>query len=354
MPRTARSRSALPETIAALLPPSSSSERPNRSATRGPTSRCAQQGHARVLHQRLTDLRTAEQHLRESLGGVVLGDRPREHRVAGQGGERGQLGGLPDDRVAADQGDGGVPRPHRGREVEGGDHADHAEGVPGLHQPVTGALRGHGAAVQLARQPDREVADVDHLLDLTAGLGGDLPGLDTHQDREVVLVLGQQLAEPLHQRPARRRRHPAPDAERLVGAADRLVDVRRVPPAQRRDLLPVDRRAGGHITPQRVHVDAAATGGVEGQGGQLGLGRDARHAPFLHDTPGRSGREFRPVESGLNPQTMLSSGRRPRSAKRSTASAVTSTGGVRPSTRSRSTSPIAGPIRKPCPENPVA
>ena len=39
MPRTARSRSALPETTAALLPPSSSSERPNRSATRGPTAR---------------------------------------------------------------------------------------------------------------------------------------------------------------------------------------------------------------------------------------------------------------------------------------------------------------------------
>ena len=39
MPRTARSRSALGATTAALLPPSSSSERPNRSATRGPTSR---------------------------------------------------------------------------------------------------------------------------------------------------------------------------------------------------------------------------------------------------------------------------------------------------------------------------
>ena len=39
MPRAARSRSALALTTAALLPPSSSSERPNRSATRGPTAR---------------------------------------------------------------------------------------------------------------------------------------------------------------------------------------------------------------------------------------------------------------------------------------------------------------------------
>ena len=39
MPRVARSRSADGPTIAALLPPSSSRERPNRAATRGPTSR---------------------------------------------------------------------------------------------------------------------------------------------------------------------------------------------------------------------------------------------------------------------------------------------------------------------------
>ena len=38
MPRTARSRSALGATTAALLPPSSSSERPRRAATRGATS----------------------------------------------------------------------------------------------------------------------------------------------------------------------------------------------------------------------------------------------------------------------------------------------------------------------------
>ena len=39
MPRVVRSRSALGPTIAALLPPSSSSTRPNRPATRGPTAR---------------------------------------------------------------------------------------------------------------------------------------------------------------------------------------------------------------------------------------------------------------------------------------------------------------------------
>ena len=345
MPRTARSRSALPETTAALLPPSSSRLRPNRSATRGPTSAAhpgraggAEQRDAGVVDQRLADLGAAEQHLRERLGRAVLGDRPGEHRVAGQRGERGELGGLPDDRVAADQGDGGVPGPDRGREVEGGDHADDAERVPGLHQPVAGALRGHRAAVELARQPDREVADVDHLLDLAARLGGDLPGLDADQGRQVVLVLGEQLAEPLHQRPARRRRHPAPGQERLARAADRLVDVRRVPPAQRRDLLAVDRRAGGDVAAERIDVDAAAAGGVEGQRGQLGLGGDRGHGSFLR-TP---------------TSTMLSSGRTPEPNRLDARPRTSTTGRPAAATRSRSTSPIAGPIRKPWPEKPVA
>jgi hypothetical protein len=36
---------------------------------------------------------------------------------------------------------------------------------------VAGALAGDGQAVQLARQADREVADVDHLLHLAEALG---------------------------------------------------------------------------------------------------------------------------------------------------------------------------------------
>ena len=45
---------------------------------------------------------------------------------------------------------------------------DDAERVPGLHQPVARALGRHRPAVQLPRQADGEVADVDHLLDLAA------------------------------------------------------------------------------------------------------------------------------------------------------------------------------------------
>ena len=87
--------------------------------------------------------------------------------------------------------------------------------MPGLHQPVPGTLGGDGLAVQLPRQADGELADVDHLLHLAEGLGGDLARLDGHQRGEIVLVLDEQLAEPRHQRAAHRCRRRAPRGERL-------------------------------------------------------------------------------------------------------------------------------------------
>ncbi len=217
MPRTARSRSADGVTMAALLPPSSSSTRPNRSATRGPTclpirtdpvaDTSATRGSSTSSSptsrppriSRLTRGRCAD-----------IGAGPLDQRLAGDRGQRGELGGLPHHGVAAHQRDRGVPRPHRDREVEGGDDADHTQRVPGFHQPVPGPLGGDGAAVQLTRQPDGEVADVDHLLHLAEGLGGDLARLDGHQRRQIGLVRAQQLAQARHQLAAHRRRGGAP------------------------------------------------------------------------------------------------------------------------------------------------
>ena len=99
--------------------------------------------------------------------------------------------------------DRGVPRPHRDRKVERGDDADDAERMPGLHQPVTGALGGDGPAVQLPRQADGELADVDHLLHLAEGLGGDLACLDRDECRR---------DRPCARRAARRAGPPVPRA----------------------------------------------------------------------------------------------------------------------------------------------
>ena len=188
MPRTARSRSADGVTIAALLPPSSSSALPNRCATRGPTCRpirtdpvALQQRHPRIVDQLLADLAAALDQPADLAGAPDIGAGPLDQRLARQRGQRRQLRGLPHHGVAAHQRDRGVPRPHRDREVERGDDADDAERMPGLHQPVAGPFGGDGPAVQLPRQADGELADVDHLLHLAERLGGDLAGLDRHQ-----------------------------------------------------------------------------------------------------------------------------------------------------------------------------
>jgi hypothetical protein len=138
------------------------------------------------------------------VGGAVEQCRAR------RGGQGGQLSGLPHHRVTADDRDGGVPRPHCGREVERRHHTDDTDRMPGLHEPMPRTLRWHCAAFQLARQAHREVADIDHLLDLTEGLRGDLADLNTDEVGDVGLVLGQQLAEALDELPANRRGHGAP------------------------------------------------------------------------------------------------------------------------------------------------
>ena len=155
MPRTARSRSADGATIAALLPPSSSSSLPNRPATRGATARPiagraggADQGHPRVVDERLADRRGPPSTSGgDRLGGADPAGRLGEQRLAGERGEQRLLRRLPHHRVAADERERGVPRPHRDREVERADDADHPERVPLLHHPVTGPLGGDRQAV---------------------------------------------------------------------------------------------------------------------------------------------------------------------------------------------------------------
>ena len=63
-----------------------------------------------------------------------------------------------------------------------------AERVPLLHHAVAGPLGGDREAVELARQADREVADVDHLLHFAEALRHDLAGLERDQRAERLLA----------------------------------------------------------------------------------------------------------------------------------------------------------------------
>ncbi len=172
-----------------------------------------------------TDVGTSLEHLVETTRSAELGGGALEQGVACQRGQRRLVGRLPQHRVAGDEGEGGVPRPHRDGEVERRDHGARAHRVPRLHQAVARSLAGDRQAVQLARQADGEVADVDHLLDLAETLGADLAGLDRHQLTEVGLVLAQQLTEPADQPAADRRRRRPPLGEGLDGGRHGGVDV---------------------------------------------------------------------------------------------------------------------------------
>ena len=186
-------------------------------------------------------LHQAGRHIAGALGGAG------KDRLAGKRGQRRLFRWLPDDRVAADQRKRRVPRPDGDGEVEGRDDADDAERMPGFHHAVAGTLGGDGQTVELARQADGEIADVDHFLDFAEAFGRDLADFDGDQAAEIGLGGAQFLAEQADQFAALRRRHHAPDAEGFVGLFDRGGGFRRRNRLQRCDLLARHRAAHDQV-----------------------------------------------------------------------------------------------------------
>ena len=183
--RSARSRRASSVTMIALLPPSSRIVRPNRpattSATRRPTAvepvNEISGSRGSVQHLLADDAAGADDEV-EDARHAVIGHHAIGDVLHGDRGERRRLGRLPDDGIAADRGDRGVPRPDGDGKIERRDHADRAERMPLLHHPVARPLGGERQAVELARQADREVADVDHLLHFAVAFGANLAHLE--------------------------------------------------------------------------------------------------------------------------------------------------------------------------------
>ena len=67
--------------------------------------------------------------------------------------------------------------------------------MPLLVHAVPRPLRSDGEAVELTRQTDGEIADVDHLLYFAFTLRLDLPHLECHQGAEWFLVFAEQVPE---------------------------------------------------------------------------------------------------------------------------------------------------------------
>ena len=102
---------------------------------------------------------------------------------------------LPNDAVAADEGERGIPRPNCSRKIKSRDDRDHAERMPEFSQRMVRALRYDRSAVELAGQPHRVVADVNHLLNFAETFRANLADLQRDEVREIGLVLAQFVSE---------------------------------------------------------------------------------------------------------------------------------------------------------------
>jgi hypothetical protein len=119
--------------------------------------------------------------------------------------------------------------------------------MPRLGQPVAGTLGRDRATVQLAREPDSEVADVDHLLDLAEPLLRDLPDLEGDERAERLLLAAELVAEEPDELTASRCWDVAPGLEGGRGAPDRSGGLGLARPRDARDLLAGDRRLDDEV-----------------------------------------------------------------------------------------------------------
>jgi hypothetical protein len=202
-----------------------------------------------VIDQNLTDVAATDEQRDEPLGRLAsrfaeARQRPLEQRYRRESRERRLLRRLPDRAVAADQRQRRVPGPDRNGEVECRNDAGDAKRVPALHHPVLGAFGRNRQAIELPRQANGEIADVDHLLDFAKPFGGDLSDLDRHQPSERGLADAEFLTEQPDELAAFRSRDRPPLQERRVGFIDRASCAVRVGLADMGDDFARDGRAG--------------------------------------------------------------------------------------------------------------
>ena len=178
-------------TIIALLPPSSSSERPSRAATRGATAPAhrassrsprpaARRGSsASCAHGRpppITHLEQAVGHARRCRSAARCSSVWQASAVSGVCVDGFQITGSPQT-----SGERRVPAQTATGKLKA---VITPTGPSGCHFSIIrwpGPLGGDGQAVELARQADGEVADVDHLLHFAEALLRDLARLERDQ-----------------------------------------------------------------------------------------------------------------------------------------------------------------------------
>lgn len=104
--------------------------------------------------------------------------------------------------------------------IKSRDDRDHAERMPKFSQRMVRALRYDRSAVELAGQPHRVVADVNHLLNFAETFRADLADFQRDEVREIGLVLAQFVSETADEFSAARRGRLTPAEKSLARFAD--------------------------------------------------------------------------------------------------------------------------------------
>ncbi len=155
--------------------------------------------------------------------------------------------------------------------------------MPGFHHAMAGTLRGDGQAIDLARESDGEVADVDHFLHFAKPLGNDLARLQSHHRPQILLGGAQLLAEQPYKFTPAGRRNLAPGQKSVASASEdrRHFGQRRLRNAG--NLNTVDRRADSKRSgPKRLAVQSRACESLTA-GHWFSLVRKARRGPARCD-----------------------------------------------------------------------
>ena len=166
----------------------------------------------------------------------------------GESGQRGFFRRFPDNAVAADQRERGIPCPDRNGEVERRNNERRSQRMPLLHHPVAGTFAGDGQPVQLTRKADGEVANVDHLLHFAQAFGQGLAAIDGDKARKAVLMVPQRIAEKAHQFATARCGNSAPFEENVVRRGDGGFNVGWRGNRHRADLAAVYWGVDGKVT----------------------------------------------------------------------------------------------------------
>src|SRR3984893_17063879 len=109
---------------------------------------CGDDSHSAVVDEGLTNILAADENHRQVRGCI---SKP-VHRTPYDGlrcerSQRSLFRRLPDHRIAADQGQRGIPRPYRHWKVKRGDDTADTKRVPSLHHSWVAALRRNGFTV---------------------------------------------------------------------------------------------------------------------------------------------------------------------------------------------------------------